>query len=242
MNKFTQQRIKNNLLLIIRCVSVSSNNVVNCYVYPCLFYLITLIFYKVYENTLHRNVDEMLCNKFPLIFVTVNLLLQLNTPEGSATVLSDTGQAINLLAVKTAECNFCGMTFFGTISFKVRMYLVVSFKTDLMFSKIFQLYLILIQLIHFILRSVETQDAVTHHGWKEGLQKEELIISKIICQENVVIILKLSRMRHLLFLVGWHIVISSATVSEYILYENIKHYSYIDYSYTYRGNHFPSRH
>ena len=32
-------------------------------------------------------------------------------------------QSINLLAIKTAECDFCGMTFFGAVSLKVRVYI-----------------------------------------------------------------------------------------------------------------------
>ena len=57
-----------------------------------------------------------------LILITINLLIKPGISNGEAdTNSSNNGQFINLFAVKTADCNFCGMTFFGALSFKVRV-------------------------------------------------------------------------------------------------------------------------
>ena len=62
----------------------------------------------------------MRCGKIHLILITINLLIKPGISDGEAdTNSSETGQCINLFAVKTSDCNFCGMTFFGALSFKV---------------------------------------------------------------------------------------------------------------------------
>ena len=64
----------------------------------------------------------MRCGKVHLILITINLLINPGISDGEAdTNSSNNGQFINLFAVKTADCNFCGMTFFGALSFKVRL-------------------------------------------------------------------------------------------------------------------------
>ena len=57
-----------------------------------------------------------------LILITINLLINHGISDGKAdTNSSNNEQFINLFAVRTADCNFCGMTFFGALSFKVRV-------------------------------------------------------------------------------------------------------------------------
>ena len=59
--------------------------------------------------------------RFHFILIVANLVLKFRVLTGeNISILYKTEQPIDFLAVKTAECDFCGMTFFGALSFKVR--------------------------------------------------------------------------------------------------------------------------
>ena len=52
--------------------------------------------------------------------MVANLVLKFHVLTGeNFSIVHENEQPIDCLAVKTAECDFCGMTFFGALSFKV---------------------------------------------------------------------------------------------------------------------------
>jgi len=58
--------------------------------------------------------------RFHFILIVANLVLKFRVLTGeNISILHKTEQPIDFLAVKTAECDFCGMTFFGALSFKI---------------------------------------------------------------------------------------------------------------------------
>ena len=59
--------------------------------------------------------------RFHFILMAANLVLKFDVLTGeNFSILHENELPIECLAVKTAECDFCGMTFFGALSFKVR--------------------------------------------------------------------------------------------------------------------------
>ena len=58
--------------------------------------------------------------RFHFILMAAYLVLKFHVLTGEKlSILHKNELPIDCLAVKTAECDFCGMTFFGALSFKV---------------------------------------------------------------------------------------------------------------------------